>query len=63
MKKLMKIASFFMAGVVSLFSPMTMNHGDAGCCAECACSYYLCFMISSITFDISGGIHSSNLIY
>ena len=36
MKKLMKIASFFMAGVVSLFSPMTMNHGDAGCCAECA---------------------------
>ena len=35
MKKLMKIASFFMAGV-SLFSPMTMNHGDAGCCAQCA---------------------------
>ena len=36
MKKLMKIAIFFMAGVVSLFSPMTMNHGDAGCCAQCA---------------------------
>jgi hypothetical protein len=35
MKELMKITSFFMAGVVSLFSPMTMNHGDAGCCAEC----------------------------
>ena len=36
MNNLMKITSFFMAGLVSLFSPMTISHGDAGCCAECA---------------------------
>jgi hypothetical protein len=36
MKNLMKITSFFMAGLVSLFSPMTINQGDPGCCAECA---------------------------
>ena len=27
--------SFLMAGVMSFFSPLTMNHGDRGCCAEC----------------------------
>jgi hypothetical protein len=36
MNNLMKITSFFMAGLVSLFSPMTINQGDAGCCAACA---------------------------
>lgn len=36
MSNLMKITSFFMAGLVSLFSPMTINQGDAGCCAACA---------------------------
>jgi hypothetical protein len=25
-----------MAGVMGFFSPMTVNHGDSGCCAECA---------------------------
>ena len=36
MKNLMKITSFLMAGLVSLFSPMTISHGDTGCCAQCA---------------------------
>lgn len=36
MNKLLKWISFFMAGAVSLFSPMTINQGDPGCCAMCA---------------------------
>ena len=24
-----------MAGVMSFFSPLTISHGDTGCCAEC----------------------------
>jgi len=24
-----------MAGLMGFFSPMTINHGDSGCCAEC----------------------------
>jgi hypothetical protein len=36
MKNLIKMVSFFMAGAVGFFSPMTISHGDAGCCAECA---------------------------
>lgn len=28
--------SVFMAGIMSFFSPMTMSHGESGCCAECA---------------------------
>jgi len=35
MKKLIKIFSFSMAGLMGFFSPMTINHGDSGCCAEC----------------------------
>lgn len=27
--------AFLMAGIMSFFSPLTMNHGDRGCCAEC----------------------------
>ena len=36
MNRLMKIASFFMVGVMSFFSPITANSGEANCCAECA---------------------------
>ncbi len=35
MKKVMMIVSCFMAGVMSFFSPMTINHSEASCCAEC----------------------------
>jgi len=35
MKNLIKIISFSMAGVMSFFSPMTVNHGETNCCAEC----------------------------
>ena len=35
MKKLVKIFSFSMAGLMGFFSPMTINHGEASCCAEC----------------------------
>jgi len=35
MNKLIKIISFFMAGVMSFFSPITVNHGEVNCCAEC----------------------------
>ena len=35
MKKIFKFFTFFMAGVMGYFSPITINHGDTGCCAEC----------------------------
>ncbi len=35
MEKLKLIASFTMAAVMSLFSPLTMTHGQGSCCAEC----------------------------
>jgi len=35
MKEIIKIISFLMAGMVSFFSPLTIAHGDTGCCAEC----------------------------
>lgn len=27
--------SFLMAAIMSFFSPLTVNHGNSGCCAEC----------------------------
>lgn len=33
--KILKIFSFGMAAVMSLFSPLTVNHGQGSCCAEC----------------------------
>ena len=35
MKKIIKFVSMFMAGVIGLFSPLNVTHGDTGCCAEC----------------------------
>lgn len=35
MKKILRIFSFSMAGLMGFFSPTTMDHGDSGCCAEC----------------------------
>ena len=35
MNRIMKTISFFMAGTMSFLSPMTMSHGESGCCAEC----------------------------
>jgi hypothetical protein len=35
MNKIMMTISFFMAGAMSLLSPMTMSHGEGSCCAEC----------------------------
>jgi len=35
MKKIIKFVSILMAGVMSLFSPLNVSHGDSGCCAEC----------------------------
>lgn len=35
MKKIIKFVSIIMAGVMSLFSPLNVSHGDSGCCAEC----------------------------
>jgi hypothetical protein len=36
MNKIIKITSFFMAATMSFFSPLSISHGDSGCCAECA---------------------------
>jgi hypothetical protein len=36
MNKIIKIISFFMAATMSFFSPLSIIHGDSGCCAECA---------------------------
>ncbi len=33
--KLVLVMSFIMAGVMSFFNPLTVNHGNQGCCAEC----------------------------
>jgi hypothetical protein len=33
--KILTILSFGMAAVMSLFSPLTVNHGQGSCCAEC----------------------------
>jgi hypothetical protein len=35
MRSIFKFFSFFMAGAMGLFSPLNVNHGDMGCCAEC----------------------------
>ena len=35
MNKIIMALSCFMAGVMSFFSPMTVNHGETSCCAEC----------------------------
>jgi len=35
MNKIIKITSFFMAATMSFFSPLSISHGDSGCCAEC----------------------------
>ncbi len=35
MSRLMVIVSTMMSAVMSLFSPLTIGHGDSGCCAEC----------------------------
>jgi len=35
MNRILLILSFAMAGVMSFFSPLTISHGDQGCCAEC----------------------------
>ena len=35
MNKIILVMSFAMAGMMSLFSPLTMSHGSQGCCAEC----------------------------
>ncbi len=33
--KITLIISFAMAAMMSLFSPLTVNHGQGSCCAEC----------------------------
>ncbi len=33
--KIITILSFSMAAVMSFFSPLTVNHGQGSCCAEC----------------------------
>jgi hypothetical protein len=35
MSKLTLVISFAMAAVMSFFSPLTVNHGQGSCCAEC----------------------------
>ena len=35
MNRIMKTISFFMARTMRFLSPMTMSHGESGCCAEC----------------------------
>ena len=35
MLKLKLITNFTMAAVMSFFSPITTNHGQGSCCAEC----------------------------
>ena len=35
MSKLTLLMSFAMAAVMSFFSPLTVNHGQGSCCAEC----------------------------
>jgi len=35
MNKIIMALSCFMAGVMSFFSPITVNHGETSCCAEC----------------------------
>ncbi len=34
--KLIIIVSYIMAGIMTIFSPLTVNPGNQGCCAECA---------------------------
>ncbi len=36
MNKILATVSLFMAALMSFFSPLTVNHGNQGCCAECA---------------------------
>ena len=36
MNKLIQIFTFSMAALMSVFSPMQITQGSAGCCAECA---------------------------
>ena len=35
MSKLTLLMSFAMPAVMSFFSPLTVNHGQGSCCAEC----------------------------
>tara|TARA_R100000951_G_scaffold113291_1_gene115009 strand:- start:681 stop:860 length:180 start_codon:yes stop_codon:yes gene_type:complete len=35
MNKVLRILSFLTATTMSLFSPLTVNHGQGSCCAEC----------------------------
>jgi hypothetical protein len=35
MNRILLGISFTMAWVMSFFSPLTISHGDQGCCAEC----------------------------
>ena len=35
MRKLTLLMNFSMAAVMSFFSPLTVNHGQGSCCAEC----------------------------
>lgn len=35
MSKVILVVSSMMAGVMSFFSPLTISHGNTGCCAEC----------------------------
>lgn len=33
--RILTIFSFGMAAIMSLFSPLNVNHGQGSCCAEC----------------------------
>jgi len=33
--KIIIIMSYLMSGLMAFFSPLTVNHGNQGCCAEC----------------------------
>lgn len=35
MNKILTFLSFLMAAIMSFFSPLTVNHGNSGCCGEC----------------------------
>ena len=35
MNKILTVLSFLMAAVMSFFSPLSVNHGQGSCCAEC----------------------------
>ena len=35
MNKIIIVVSYIMSGLMAFFSPLTVNHGNQGCCAEC----------------------------